>query len=70
MFEKLLLKEKNRDKLALGLNFCKHHKCLKIPHQNKWTRKEDESPGSLTILHKHHQLVHRCGVSLCMLEYL
>lgn len=29
MFEKLLLKERKRDKLALELNFCKHHKCLK-----------------------------------------
>lgn len=29
VFEKLLLKERKRDKLALELNFCKHHKCLK-----------------------------------------
>lgn len=29
MFEKLLLKERKRDKLTLELNFCKNHKCFK-----------------------------------------
>lgn len=41
MFEKLLLKERKRDKLRLELLVSVSIiNVLRIPHQNKWTRKE------------------------------